>query len=313
MRKFITYSLFILLLTLTLSACKQKSNFSDCEFINISWTRACDNDTEFICFHDNGEFSYYCACGNPVNDSDLCEGFSYNHDTKTITLDYSEKTKETVTKVIVKKCTDEELVLDFDGDIRSFSKEKEQEGAIDKLTYEGKEYALIEYNSDIFNYDLTMGGDYEEDEIHAIKHDKWDIIYYNGDLFALKSDLEEVNAYYRDDKNYNWWVRVEDINLETQYTRKLSPAAEEIEYLYAMDEMERDETIFFEEINQFATFAKTSKDGLITATIELVWHNNYWYWRSEIIDESREGWPEYIFKLPESLNERIVPPHNSPS
>lgn len=28
--------------------------------------------------------------------------------------------------------------------------------------------------------------------------------------------------------------------------------------------------------------------------------------KSEIIDEGQEGWPEYVYKLPEGLNEQIL-------
>lgn len=307
MKKFISV-LFVFLFAFNLIVgCNSKKDYSEYPFVNIRWTRSTENDTEFIRFSDDGEFSYYCACGNPVNDSDLCNGFSYNPDTETITLDYIEKTKETVTKVIIKKSSADEFVLDFDGDIRTFQIEEEN-SVTDTITYEGNEYCLIEYNLDIFNYDLTTGGDYEEDVIYPIEHSEWNIVYYNGDLFALEADLDEVNLYYSDDENYNWWVRVENKNTEYQYTLDLSLSESEMEYLYRMEEMERNETIFFEDIEQFATFAKTSKDGLITATIELVWRDNNWYWRSGIINESVEGWPEFIFEVPETLNSRIVSP-----
>ncbi len=63
-----------------------------------------------------------CACGNPVNDSDLCEGYTYDEKTKTITLDCIEITDEMVTKIKVVKCDENSLELDFDGDIRIFEK-----------------------------------------------------------------------------------------------------------------------------------------------------------------------------------------------
>ncbi len=309
MKKRISMLLVFLLVFCFLAGCDAQENFSEYPFVNINWERSTENDTEFIRFYDSGEFSYYCACGNPVNDSDLCEGYSYNVSTGIITLDYTEKTKETVTKVILKKVSDDELVLEFDGEVRTFSKSREKT-YLDSLSYDGKEYSLITYNSDIFNYDLAKGVEYEEDEILKIPHDKWDIVYYNGDLFVLNADISEVNSYYSNDKNYTWWVRVENIETETQYTVELSLVEAEIEYIYKMDSMPREETIFFEDIKQFATLGKTSNDGLISATTELVWRENGWYWRSEIIDESTEGWPEFIIELPKALSDRITPPQN---
>ncbi len=304
MKKSISILLIISFVFTFLVSCKLKQGYSDYPFVNVEWTRSTKGDTEFINFYDDGNFSYYCACGNPVNDSDLCDGFSYDDSTKTITLKYTEKTKETITKIIVEECTDDELVLNFNGDIRTFKRPK-QKNETETITYEGNTYVLIEYPMNIFNYGLSKAGNYEEDEIYKIEHDKWDIIYCSGDLFALKDDLDAVNSYYGDDKNYNWWVRIENVDLDVEKTFEISLHEDELDFLYNIEDLKRDETIFFEEIEKFATLAKTSKDGFITATTELTWHNDAWYWRSEIIDEKTDGWPEFIFKLPESLSDKI--------
>ena len=68
--------------------------------------------------------SYYCSCGNSVNDSDLCEGYRYDDETKTITLICLEETDEMVTKIKVVKYDENELHLDFDGEIRVFVREE---------------------------------------------------------------------------------------------------------------------------------------------------------------------------------------------
>ena len=90
--------------------------------MNISWTRDAENDTETIRFGEDGSFSYSCGCGNPVNDSDLCEGYTYDDETKTITLECIETTDEMVTVIKIVKCDENELQLDFDGEIRTFTK-----------------------------------------------------------------------------------------------------------------------------------------------------------------------------------------------
>ena len=92
----------------------------DYPFVDIKWVRDAESDTEFLTFSSNGEFSYYCGCGNPVNDSDLCVGYTFNAKTNVITLKYYFPPKETVTKIKVIKCTEDQLVLDFNGDIRTF-------------------------------------------------------------------------------------------------------------------------------------------------------------------------------------------------
>ena len=95
-------------------------DYSEYPFVNISWTRDAEHDTETIRFGEDGSFAYYCGCGNPVNDSDLCEGYTYDDTKKTITLDCIETTDEMVTIIKIVKCDENSLHLDFDGEIRIF-------------------------------------------------------------------------------------------------------------------------------------------------------------------------------------------------
>ena len=97
-------------------------DYSKYSFVNISWTRDAEHDTETIRFGEDGSFTYYCGCGNPVNDSDLCDGYTYDDTTKTITLDCIETTDEMVTIIKIVKCDENSLHLDFDGEIRIFEK-----------------------------------------------------------------------------------------------------------------------------------------------------------------------------------------------
>ena len=91
-------------------------------FTDIRWERDAENDIETIRFSSDGSFAYSCSCGNPVNDADLCENYTYNDKTKKITLDCFEETEETVTTIKVVKSTETTLELDFNGDIRKFEK-----------------------------------------------------------------------------------------------------------------------------------------------------------------------------------------------
>lgn len=125
--------IILVLAALLLTGCdstreeKQEKDYSKYSFTDVSWTRDAENDIETIVFKSNGRFVYYCSCGNPVNDSDLCENYTYNDKTKEITLDCFEETEETVTKIKVVKSTETTLELDFDGEIRIFRKENDIE------------------------------------------------------------------------------------------------------------------------------------------------------------------------------------------
>ena len=123
MKKYISLFAFALVCAMLFVACAKKSiDYSEYSFVNVSWTRDGEDDTETIRFGEDGSFSYSCGCGNSVNDSDLCEGYTYDDDTKTITLDCLEETDEMITVIKIVKCDENELHLDFDGDIRVFTK-----------------------------------------------------------------------------------------------------------------------------------------------------------------------------------------------
>ena len=46
----------------------------------------------------------------------------------------------------------------------------------------------------------------EEEKIHVIKHDKWKVIYLDGDLFILDKQVNEATKYYSNDDNYEWFI-----------------------------------------------------------------------------------------------------------
>ena len=127
MKKIIIILMFV---GLFLTGCGEKKeeqkqkDYSKFTFTDVSWTRDAENDVETIVFKSNGRFIYYCSCGNPVNDSDLCESYTYNEETKEITLECFEETDETVTTIKIVSSTDTTLELDFNGEIRKFEKEK---------------------------------------------------------------------------------------------------------------------------------------------------------------------------------------------
>lgn len=300
---------FITVGMLFLTACTKESVSYDYDFVNITWTRDAEDDTEFIRFSDDGSFSYYCACGNPVNDSDLCEGYTYDADTDMITLEYLEKTKETISKIKLVECTEDALTLDFNGELRSFTPELEEDEeniTPDSLTFQGNTYVLLEYNQDIFYYDRNADTYLEEEMIHELPHEKWDFIYYEGDLFVLDSMAEEANAYYKDDMNYTWSIEVDSEDMEEVSKYPLSISTEDLAAIYNFENEEKKDTLSFEDIEIFGTLKKTSLDGFIYGSTSLAFYEGVWYWRSEIIDESAEGWPEYVYKLPDTLNKQIA-------
>lgn len=308
-KKTIISILVLLILCFSLTGCKTESKQvidpNKYSFVNVEWTRKTDSCTETLYFKDNGDCGYYCACGNPVNDDDLCEGFTFDAKTNTINLIFSETTKDTITKILVKSFDDESLVLDFDGDIREFKKVKEAEenkpGS--KVTYNEQEYVYLQFPSDMFVYSLKESLNFEEDEIVPIKNDKWDMVYYNDDIFILNSQESDAVAYYGSDKNYKWSVDVDTENDFVNFPITLND--QDIAYIYDMPNAEKETTLSFNDIEVFASLVKISNDGLIRASTSLAGYKNAWYWRSEVIDESAKGWPEFVIELPKNLVKQL--------
>ena len=129
MKKLVSLFAIVLICSLLFVGCSNNgkpdnkdADYSKYSFVGVSWTRDADNDIETIRFGADGSFTYYCACGNSVNDLDLCEGYIYDDETKTITLECIETTDEMVTVIKIVKCDENELQLDFDGEVRTFTK-----------------------------------------------------------------------------------------------------------------------------------------------------------------------------------------------
>jgi hypothetical protein len=76
-------------------------------------------------------------------------------------------------------------------------------------------------------------------------------------------------------------------------------------YIYTMEDKKGDTTLSFEDIELFGMLTKTHKDGLIAASTSLANRDGIWYWRSETIDETAEGWPEFVVALPESITDQL--------
>ena len=306
MKKFILM-LCAVLLCVTLFGCGEKKAPDECPFAEIRWTRITEQDVEYLFFSKNGGFSYYCGCGNPVDDADLCEEYEYYADEKSVKLIYLDGTSGCIEKISVVEFDGDSLTLDFDGDVRTFAREETGEEYLpgNILTYEGKTYVYMGFNLDIFYYDMAVGGNYEEYTIYPMEGTQWDMVYRSGDLYVLTSQVEEARAYYMDDANYTWAALIYEMDSEEPVTVELTLTDEERAYVYGMYTLPRDKTLAFDNIEKFATLQKTSLDGFIDADIQLALYDGVWYWRSEVIDENAEGWPEYVYALPISLNEKI--------
>ncbi len=170
----------------------------------------------------------------------------------------------------------------------------------DTVTYNGKTYVLLEYNADIFTYSFNSNDYMETDEIHPISNEKWDAVYFNGDIFIAEAQVEDATEYYADDDNYSWFVTVEKDDGEI--TESVSVTEKELKFLYSMENAKRQKTIVFDDIKHFASIVKKSNDGFIFALTTIVHCDNSWYRKTEVMTEDDK---EYVIPLPESLCKKL--------
>lgn len=294
--------LCLLTICVGLVGCTASKDYSEYEFTDIQWTRTTEADTEYLRFSSDGQFSYYCACGNPVDDSDLYEEYTYSPKNQTIKLKPTGVKFGFPKKLVIKYVDEETLEIDFGGETRKFEKEKESE-MVDSISYKGERYILLEYNADIFYYDYNNTVECEEDVIYPVEHPQWKMAYVNEDLFVHEDDKEVAEAYYSDDDNYEWYIVVDEDEGEKKIP--LSMGEKDLKDIYQMENLEKDESLLFDDIEKFASLEKSSKDGIISARISLAYHQGKWYWRTEVIDDAKDGWPEYVFELPKDITEQI--------
>lgn len=173
---------------------------------------------------------------------------------------------------------------------------------IDTIKYDGKTYVLLEYNMDIFTYNHNNSNNmyYEEDVIHLVPHKKWNVIYFNGDLFILDKQVKKATKYYTDDYNYNWYIVFDDG--DKVYKKNISLNKEELVYLYNIEDNKDKLTITFNDIDMFADILKISKDELTQGVVTLAQVDGNWYYKTEIMTDDDK---EYVVKMSDSLNKKI--------
>lgn len=113
--------LILIIGILTLSKYLENKKYND-KLDNIitqnNWSRETKNDIEFIYFNENGDFGYYCSCGNGVDYYELCDSYKYDEKTETIKLKCSLPIVNNKIKVI--ESNENSLTLKINGEERTF-------------------------------------------------------------------------------------------------------------------------------------------------------------------------------------------------
>lgn len=117
-------AILCLVLLCCITACgsgtKKKKEGSYPDFlINHDWEYNTLSCTEILHFYEDGGFSYYEACGNPVGNSDCYETYSYDEATGIVTAYGYDDSVEDM-EIVVLRYTKDSLLVSIEGAIKEF-------------------------------------------------------------------------------------------------------------------------------------------------------------------------------------------------
>ena len=214
------------------------ADYSGYAFADVAWTREGDCDIETLRFKADGSFQYSCACGNPVNDADVVESYSYDEKTKTFTLNCLEELEGMVTEIVLVSCDGETLELDFDGEVRSFVKEGTEKPGFGKkididlrkvnlLVEDLADPALVQAARNVVDAFLL----YEENAWIEVKGDTQQfitdmmyIVQCTCPMFENFVDYDEATAYDASTSRVSWKFRVtkDELDAKVQQFTKIT-------------------------------------------------------------------------------------------
>lgn len=171
---------------------------------------------------------------------------------------------------------------------------------VDTVKYKGNTYVLLEYNSDIFTYYHNSNRFYEEDIIHPVSHNKWNVVYFNDDLFVLDKEVKIAKKYYSNDSNYKWFIVFNGDDSDVK--KSISLTKNELKNLYNIESSKKKIDITFDEINKFGDLLKVSKDGLVQGIVTLAQVDGNWYYKTEVMTDDDK---EIVIELEKTLNDKI--------
>ena len=105
-----------------------------------SWEYNTLSCTEVLSFREDGSFSYYETCGNPVGNSDMYETYSYDEEKKIITVHGYDDTVEDM-EIQVLRYVEDCLLVRIDGAIKEFYAENDVPSPISDMYDEVEGYS----------------------------------------------------------------------------------------------------------------------------------------------------------------------------
>ena len=198
------------------------------------------NCEETISFGEDGSYCYYCACGNPVGNSDLFDSYQYDEDSEEITL-YPE---EEGNKIKVLRYEKSRLLLGFDDGIKEFvdrSDELVSENPPD-LTYNPEDYvygfhsyiAIVEKDGNIL---ITAPAGYDAEVLEYQEYLTEEKLSENPVFYQWTVKMVQT------DDGEEFGDTCEELS-EEQMTEMLEDGPA-VGYIWYNDDLEIDKIVFF--------------------------------------------------------------------
>ena len=226
------------ILILTLAGCTSAENHP--EFLTAhEWVHYtyCD---ETISFEEDGSYTYHCACGSPVGDSDIYEKYKYDPDTSEITL--SPNGSSSTIKVL--RYEKSRLLLGFDDGVKEFfdSDDPLASNVHPDMDYDPDNYiygfssylAILKKNGNsVTTAPAGYDGDYPEYEEYLLDEKlAADVEFYEWNLTITITDEGE-----QPDSTYK--------KLSAQQVEKLLNGGSAVGYVWYNDNAEIEKILFY--------------------------------------------------------------------
>jgi len=154
---------------------------------------------------------------------------------------------------------------------------------------------------------LFVGGKGNIVTIYEIDNATGENLYYDYLLYCEESKTDEIEAYYADDQNYQWFTRVWDDD-DNAVLESVELTGDDLQFIYNMDADDAKESLDINDSLMWVELVKKSKDDVVEGYIDIVCDGDTWYWDTGVWDESKDeqgSYADFVYQLPDELGKKF--------
>lgn len=213
MKKIISIILSLIILTLALVGCNEKTNPNDkkgtvpeeAKFLVGLWERDDEADRMYFSLHEDSGFGFYCSCGDPVGNADCYDTFEYKKDEQVIRA-YDARDKECYQDYKLYMYGKNFIVIDVDGVMMEFWLENKNQSDLASSAsmhcYELMEnFTMHRRMTDITDTEITLAPPYYDGDVKEHREEKitmklaQDVKFSYFYVSTVNKDDEETSEY----------------------------------------------------------------------------------------------------------------------